>query len=131
MVFTRTFRAFVCQFLVGVVLFAQAAAYAYACAEVPAAKSPPSASAAVAGPGCDHLDPQSPNLCVEHCRPDQQSADTARSTVVAATLASLLYSRPPNWETALPADRPAAAQDIDGAPPPPLPHAVVHCVLRL
>ena len=123
--------------MIGVVLFAHAAAYAYACGVVPAAGTPPielasvSASMSVAGPGCDQLDPQSPNLCVEHCRPGQQSADTARSTVVAATLAALLYPRPPSWESALPADRPAAAQDIDGAPPPPLPHAVIHCVLRL
>lgn len=125
---TRSLKAICCRVLIGVVLFSNAAVLAYACAapaeDIVAGAVMPEA------PACEHLDAQSPNLCVEHCRQGQQSADTARLHVVMATTLAVLYARPAWGDPELPSTARARAPDIACAPPP-LPHAVAHCVLRL
>ena len=113
-------------------LFAQMAIAAYAC---PALSTPQAADPVAAvpahGPDCTDLvgamDPAATNLCAEHCKSDQQSAQTSSVNVPAALL-SMRYETPPLPALAPPPRASAVSMDALLAGKPP--HAVLHCVLR-
>lgn len=123
--------------LIGVLLFAQLAVAAYACPGL-AAKAPD--AAVVAGdmamdeqmPGCDDMagamDPESANLCAEHCKQGKQGDQAPTLTVPVAVLTALYTTTPTQPGKALP--RPAAAtlSALVAASPP---HAILHCVYRI
>ncbi|MEP6872727.1 MAG: hypothetical protein ABI887_00015 [Burkholderiales bacterium] len=126
--------------LIGVVLFAQFAVASYACpslmgaASMAAATSPEATQVATTTgmpPGCDQLDPDAANLCAEHCRQGQQSADTASAPVVSLGIPTFLYSLPIEPQHSLGPGRsfPAPDAHLDAAPEPP--HAILHCVFRI
>lgn len=146
MTFARALSNQICRMLIGVLLFAQFAVASYACPGLlamnvitPAVSMPaaaddaadpgPTASTAMP-PGCGQMDQDAANLCAEHCRYGQQSADTAPVPVVAAPVPALLYMLPLEADSlkgcvqALPAPDPVLA-----VRPPP--HAILHCVYRI
>lgn len=122
--------------LIGVLLFAQLAVAAYACPGL-ALKAPEAAMStgsvmSAAMPDCDDMvgamDPQSANLCAEHCKQGQQTDHTPTLTLPAAVLAALYETSPAPPGKVAP--RPVAATLsalVAGSPP----HAVLHCVYRL
>ena len=141
---TRALRRIICRGLIGVMLFAQLAVAAYACAglestakpaqpmssEAPGkAMSDMAADARLAGcyqmPGL--LDPASPNLCAEHCRYGQQSDQTATPTMPMVVLSSL-YTVPTVAEVSPPARPSAASASARAAAATPL--AILHCRFR-
>jgi hypothetical protein len=123
--------------LIGVLLVAQLAVAAYACPGL-AAKAPDtataSAGAAMGGqmPGCDDMvgamDPDSANLCAEHCKQGSQS-DQASSLTVPVALLTALYATTPGLPGRAP-PRPTAAtlSALVAASPP---HTILHCVYRI
>lgn len=137
------------RLLIGVLLFAQFAVAGYACPGLSGMSSMPKADdmmvmaseaspeAAVAAesaemaPGCDQIDQDAVNLCLEHCRHGQQSVDTAAVPVVLAVIPTLLYSFPLEPASLLGSGRPAQAFDVSLAAAPPPPHAILHCVFRI
>ncbi len=146
---SRTFAKAISRMLIGVLLFAQFAVASYACPGLKEMVLVANASAgtdstaklttqtAAMPPGCEEMDAELPNLCVEHCRQGQQSADTAAAPTVGPGIPVLLYSLPLEPQhslgsgRALPAHARAHARDgrLDPAPEPP--HAILHCVFRL
>ena len=134
--FSRAIRKSISLMLMGVLLFAQLAVASYACPRVggmdPASMSV-SMSALVPAdmtPGCDQLDPEAANLCAEHCRQGQQSADTAAAPAVSAAIPTFLYLIPTEPQHLPGSGRSApAVDDSVGAAPEP-PHAILHCVFR-
>ena len=134
---TRGFLRGLARGLIGVLLFAQLALAAYACPGLAASKASESvmdsgAAAMVAPmPGCDDMvgamDPESANLCAEHCKQGKQSDQASTLTVPVAMLA-VLYTMAPSLPGKVPA-RPAAAtlSALVAASPP---HAILHCVYR-
>jgi hypothetical protein len=123
--------------LIGVLLFAQVAVAAYACPGL-AAKAP---DAAVVGgdmamdeqmPGCDDMagamDPESANLCAEHCKQGKQSDQAPTLTVPAAMLAALYTTTPALPAKAVPRPAAGALSALVAASPP---HAILHCVYRI
>lgn len=133
---SRAWRQSLCRLLIGVVLLAQFAVASYACpgldvrgtiASVPA----PATLPADMPPGCDQMDPDSANLCAEHCRAGQQSADTAAAAMVGVGVAAHLYSIPTDalHGPACGGWRPIPGALPDAAPEPP--HAILHCVFRI
>ncbi len=140
--------------MIGVLLFAQLAVAAYACpnlfntmpagtnmhSQVQAAVPADSDRSEQAGQimvsdaaqkmpaDCGQVDPQAPNLCAEHCKLGQQSADHTPSPVVAPALLTALYHV--TLSTATPTAE--AAYYVPGlllqAAAPP--HAIEHCCLR-
>jgi len=149
MILSRAFRKAISRLLIGVLLFAQFAVAGYACpglsgmSSMPRADdmmgmasdvAPETAVAAKPGemaPGCDQMDQDSANLCLEHCRHGQQSADTAAVPVVLAAIPTFLYSLPLEPAPLLGSGRPAPAVDVSLAAAPPPPHAILHCVFRI
>jgi len=149
MTLSRAFRKAVSRMLIGVLLFAQFAVAGYACPGLSGMSSMPMANdamvrasdaatgAAVAAkpaemaPGCDQMDQDAANLCLEHCRHGQQSADTAPVPVVLAAIPTLLYSLPLEPAPLLGSGRPAPAVDDSLAAAHPPPHAILHCVFRI
>ncbi len=144
MLVTRAIRKAVSRLLIGVLLFAQFAVAGYACPQLsgmasmaegdsamvmPAAAS--STSADNMAPGCDQIDQSAANLCTEHCRQGQQSADTTPAPVVLAAIPTLLYSLPLEPAHALGSGRSLPAPDASLAAAPPPPHAILHCVFRI
>jgi hypothetical protein len=134
MTFTRSFRQMICRVLIGTLLFAQLAVAAYACpamASVPAAGLTAAAANADTAMPCANMDAATPNLCAEHCRYGQQSADHAPAATLTPALLSLLYTLP----AAVPAEGGAASMPasasvaLGGAAPPPL--AILHCRWRI
>jgi hypothetical protein len=123
--------------LIGVLLFAQLAVAAYACPGL-AAKAPVAAMASaevavdVQMPDCDDMvgamDPESANLCAEHCKQGKQS-DQAPTLTVPLAMLTALYTTPPTLPGNAP-PRPAAAtlSALVAASPP---HAILHCVYRI
>lgn len=102
MMMTRALRRLVCRLMIGLLVFSQMAIAAYACPSLSSARQALPAMAmddSVAGMpgeeahgamsmspeasatptairlGCDQIDDNAPNLCVEHCHFGQQSAD--------------------------------------------------------
>lgn len=148
MTFTRALSKQICRVLIGVLLFAQLAVAGYACPGLSGMKAmaDDGAMAATAGttkmagdamekssamsPGCDQMDPDAANLCAEHCRYGQQSADTAPAPMVFAPIPALLYSLPLEPEPIPGSVRAFPASDA-GLAAPPTPHAILHCVFRI
>ena len=140
MTLSRASSKAISRWLIGVLLFAQFMVASYACPGLSGmtTTSPKGGDVMVMadmGPGCDQMgmDQEAANLCAEHCRFGQQSADTAPVPVVHAASATLLYSLP-----ALPVDavsfgsgRPVPDTDVSLAAAPPPPHAILHCVFRI
>ena len=151
---TRAFRRVVCRALIGVMLFAQFAVAAYACAEFESSARPAqpvssvtaqadvaafgesgsvAATASVVGGlmDCDQmfgsLDPASPNLCAEHCRHGQQSDQTATPALPVVVLSSL-YTVPAVPQASPPARSSAASDSARAAAATPL--AILHCRFR-
>lgn len=141
MSFTRSTSRSMIRWLIGALLFGQLAIAAYACQAWTSGAAGPDHSIVVstpthvtpdnAIPDCNDSmganDPQSSNLCAEHCKAGDQS-DHARSMVVPLPWLHALYEspRPPLRN---PGRRPMAApvSALVAASPP---HAIVHCVLR-
>jgi hypothetical protein len=128
------------RWLAGVMLLGQLAIAAYACpawqAGVAAAEHGETSAAAQAAQArsvsnCDDSmgssDPASPNLCAEHCKTGDQSAQ-APSIVVPVAWPVALYESP--QPTPLKPGRRLLATSpsalVAGSPP----HAIVHCVRR-
>ena len=143
---SRALRQSVSRLLIGVVLFAQLAVASYACPGLKVMNSvgngvaPTAMHGVVADiaaepaampPGCDQMDPDAANLCAEHCRQGQQSADTANVPVVSPGIPTFLYSLQFEPQHSLGSGRsfPASDARLDGAPEPP--HAILHCVFRI
>lgn len=148
MTFPRVLSKQICRVLIGVLLFAQLAVAGYACpglsgmkvmaeegamartaVTAPMAGDAMEKSSAMA-PGCDQVDPDAANLCAEHCRYGQQSADTAPAPMVFAPVPALLYTLPLEPEPIPGSVRAFPASDAGLAAPPP-PHAILHCVFRI
>ena len=146
---SRALSKTISRVLIGVFLLAQFAVAGYACpglsamtpvskgddaTVMPSAAAPDDVSAAKAAemaPGCDQIDQDSANLCAEHCRFGQQSADTAPVPVVLAAIPTLLYSLPLEPAPLLGSGRTMPAPDANLAAAPPPPHAILHCVYRI
>lgn len=149
MIIARKLSKLICQVLIGVMLFAQMAVAGYACPGLLGTKSMSmdrsgAAKAALATvglqeqtatpgatiPGCHQIDPSATNLCAEHCRFGQQSADTAPAPVVFAPVPALVYALPLEPEPIGGSVRSAPRLDPVLAVAPP-PHAILHCVFRI
>jgi hypothetical protein len=150
MLLTRALRKQICRLLIGVLLFAQFAVAGYACPGLAAMTTMAHADAmssmamnadetdgtleksSAMSPGCDQMDPDpgAANLCAEHCRFGQQSADTAPLPVVLAPVPALLYSLPSEPESISGSIRSCPAFNAVHAARPP-PHAILHCVFRI
>ena len=140
---TPAFSKAVGRMLIGVLLFAQFAVASYACpglrGMVPMASAVESAvmpgnsadEPAAMPPGCDQMDPDAPNLCVEHCRQGQQSVDTSPAPVVSPGIPTFLYSLPLEPQHSLGSGRSFPAPDASLAAAPEPPHAILHCVFRI
>ena len=149
----RRCQRFICRLLIGVLVFAQLAIAAYACpalaqlheaatdhpvvamadtgkaAALPSGTSDAPTEAAAMPPGCDQMDSSAPQLCAEHCRFGQQSADHAPALTVPAAVPTTLYILPVQPEPPGPV-RPAADMALEQvAASPPL--AVLHCCYRI
>ena len=149
MTMTRVLSKAISRVLIGVLLFAQFAVTSYACPGLSAISSTSNRSleAAVAvapardettttkvpqmAPGCEQMDQDAANLCVEHCRHGQQHADAAPTSVVLATIPALLYSLPIEPAHRLGSGRSFPAPDASLAAALPPPHAILHCVFRI
>ena len=151
MILPRALSKAISQLLIGVLLCAQFAVASHACPSLmgtaamangipaiavamTATTSPDSsqrAMPAAMSPGCDQIDPNAANLCAEHCRQGQQSADTASAPVVNLGIQTFLYPLPLEPQHALGSGRsfPALDAQLDAAPEPP--HAILHCVFRI
>jgi hypothetical protein len=120
--------------LIAAVLFAQLAVAAYACPGLAVPAAPESAGAAVTMqmPDCDDMvgamDPDSANLCAEHCKQGQQS-DQASTLTVPAALLNALYATTPSSPGKLPPSCAAATLSALVAASPP--HTILHCVYRI
>ena len=133
---TRAWRQSISRLLIGALLLAQFAVASYAC---PGLNVPGSVASGHAvevqpkamPPGCDQMDPGSANLCAEHCRAGQQSADTAAVGIVGVGVAAHLYSVPMDALLGPGSGRLQIAPGarVDAAPEPP--HAILHCVFRI
>jgi len=131
---SRAIRKSISRMLMGVLLFAQLAVASYACPSLrgmDSAAMATSMSTSSMPPGCDQIDPGAANLCTEHCRQGQQSADTAPAPAVSPGIPTLLYSIPIEPQHVLGSGRsfPAPDASVDAAPEPP--HAILHCVFRI
>lgn len=143
MCMTRALKRLISFGLIGLLLFAQLAIAAYACPELSGvpqsspmkavgtsnAAMPAATSDMAAMPGCDQIDDSAANLCVEHCRVGQQSADHAPAPSVPAALPSLLYTLPAQPEALGPV-RPVADASLRQVAAS-LPHAILHCCFRI
>lgn len=143
--------------LTGMLLFSQLAVAAYACPGISAAalfdrnqgqsisatvgESDMVATAAMGDqmnnvtPSCEQMDQAvqtdrtTQNLCAEHCKYGQQSADRASVPIPPAVLLTTLYTTPLLSEAAI-RIRPLAALEY---PPPAtsLSHTILHCCFRI
>lgn len=116
---------------IGVLLFAQLAVAAYACPTLFSVAATSVPAVASHGPDCGDpsggMDPAATNLCAEHCKSGQQSAQASTMTVPAALL-SVRYTMP-LVPVRAPPPRSAAASIsalVAGEPP----HTILHCVYR-
>lgn len=151
MTMARAFRRFVCRLMLGVLVFGQMAIAAYACPALSGAPQslPAMAMGASAAtmPGdeagasmavspdmsamtsCDQIDDSATNLCAEHCRFGQQSADHASAPTVPAALLTTLYTLPVQPEP-LGHGWPSADSKFKRVATSP-PHAILHCCFRI
>lgn len=133
---TRGFLRGLARGLIAVLLFAQLAVAAYACPGL-AAKAPDTSVASAAAamdasmPGCDGMagamDPESPNLCAEHCKQGKQS-DQASTLTVPVAMFTALYATTPALPAKAPRPSAAMLSALVAASPP---HAILHCVYRI
>ena len=130
MTITRALRKAICRALIGAILFAQLAIAAYACPvqqNTMTVDFAAPASAATAGM-LELVDDDAANLCVEHCRYGQQSAEQSPAPALSVAILNLLYE--------MPVSPGAAARARPPLPPKPSlaavfpPHAILHCCLR-
>lgn len=119
---------------IGVLLFAQLAVAAYACptlSPATAGANTVQASDSAHGPDCGGLaatmDPSLTNLCAEHCKSGQQSAQASTMSLPAALL-SVRYTTPLAPVRAPPPRSAAASMSALVAGEPP--HTILHCVYR-
>jgi hypothetical protein len=144
MTITRKLSKLISQVLIGVMLLTQLAVASYACPSMSGTQGAPNPNSVSImamtsdaqvpksiGPGshCDEIDRDAANLCTEHCRIGQQSADTAPAPLVLAVAPALLYSLPVETESISGFMTPSSASYAVLAAPPP-PHAILHCVSR-
>ena len=154
----RAFRKGICRLLIGVLLLSQFAIAAYACPGMAAMSATAGAAVdgAVAAMGdrhdesavaradgaasnsdleatspCEGMDRAVPNLCAEHCRYGQQSADHAQVPTVAPALLAVLYELP-----SLPAETAGSVSPLRASGGALLavaatPHAILHCCFRI
>lgn len=143
---SHALRQAISRLLIGVLLVAQLAVAAYACPslasmQVPmlmggAAIASDDASlvqASAAMTDCEQmhaLDNQSPNLCLEHCRHGQQSAETASMPTVFVALPVFLYPLPIESPAGHGSDWPALCPDVSRTAATP-PHSILYCVFRI
>lgn len=132
----RSVLRVVARGLAGVLFMAQMTIAAYACpglskALANAASPPGAAAMAEQMPGCTgmsaQMDPDSANLCAEHCKYGQQS-DHAPTLSVPAVLLTALYTTPAVPEPPLPRSAATKWTALPAASPP---HAILHCVFRI
>jgi hypothetical protein len=156
MVMHRSFKQQVCRVLTGMLLFSQLAVAAYACPGIPAAalferNQGQSVAAAAAESGmvaaamgeqansatlsCEQMDRAvqtdrtTQNLCSEHCKYGQQSADRASTPIPPAVLLTTLYTTPLLSEAAIHI-QPLAA--LEAPPPATSPsRTILHCCFRI
>lgn len=123
--------------LAAVLLFSSWAVSGYACpggmaAHAAAGAAQASATTAEVAPaadaGADQVDTDAPNLCLEHCRYGQQSADHASASAPALAVLMPLYPLAPT-PAPQPGARPHPVRDAGLAAATP-PHAILHCCLR-
>lgn len=155
----RSIKQLVCRVLTGMLLFSQLAVAAYACPGIPAAAfldwnqsqslavSPlaakdagelaaaDNAQANGAALSCEKMDRAvqtdrtTQNLCSEHCKYGQQSADRASTPIPPAVLLTTLYTTPLLSEAAI-RIQPLAA--LESPPPATSPsHTILHCCFRI
>jgi hypothetical protein len=130
MSFTRALSRQISRVLIGVLLFAQFAVASYACPGLSTMPAMAASDAVAMSPDCDQIDRDAANLCAEHCRHGQQSADTASAPVVLAPVPTLLYWLPLELEPPLGSARALPAPDPVLAVRSP-PHSILHCVYRI
>jgi hypothetical protein len=154
MIMCRSFKQLVCRVLTGALLFSQLAVAAYACPGIPAAvlfeRNQGQSIPAVAESGmvaatsdqvngaalsCEKMDRAiqtdrtTQNLCAEHCKYGQQSADRASAPIPLAVLHTTLYTTPSLSEAAI-RIQPLAA--LESPPPATSPsHTILHCCFRI
>jgi len=128
---TRRFRQLLCQLLLGTLLFTQWAVASYACPAWSAGTSEPAAVATMAD--CEHMggahDSSSPNLCIEHCQPGQQSVDRDATPSLTTALLASFYPLPFAAQWQLPQCQPAVSPGSFVAASPP--HEILHCCFRI
>ncbi len=147
MIMCRSFKQQVCRVLTGMLLFSQLAVAAYACPGISAAalfdrNQGQSVAAAAMGEqansvtlSCEQMDRAlqtdrtTQNLCSEHCKYGQQSADRASMPIPPAVLLTTLYTTPLLSEAAI-RIQPLAA--LEASPPATSPsHTILHCCFRI
>ncbi|VTU31380.1 hypothetical protein SRS16CHR_04867 [Variovorax sp. SRS16] len=150
-------KRFVCRLMLGVLVFGQMAIAAYACpalsgapqslpmmamgasvatmpgdeagASMAVSSDTSAAPDVVAMTGCDQIDDSAANLCAEHCRFGQQSADHAAAPTVPAALLTTLYTLPVQPEP-VGHGRPSADWKFKHVTASP-PLAILHCCFRI
>ena len=150
MSFSRALRQFVSRLLIGVSLFAQLAVASYACPgfkdmglaghsgvatavheAAAGTAAEPRAEPAAMPRDCGQMDPDAANLCAEHCRQGQQSADTANVPTVSLGVPTLMYPLPIEPQRSLGYGRSFPAHDASLVAALSPPHAILHCVFRI
>jgi hypothetical protein len=142
MTLSRALSKAIGRVLIGILLFAQFAVASYACPSVPkgdgamvmrsaGAPDDGGASQSTVMAPCDQVDRDAANLCAEHCRFGQQSADTAPVPLLFAAIPTFLYSLPSEPARLPGSGRSLPAPDANLAAAPPPPHAILHCVFRI
>jgi hypothetical protein len=155
MTLTRAFKRLVCLGLIGQMLFSQLAVAAYACPALSYAggQSQPlvvtalgdqampgdSVAGKTASPAADHrtdcdqmaghLDKTSPELCAQDCHYGQQIDQVQAPAVPPITLINLYIVAPTIHEAFPPMS--AIAASVDTPAVASLPHAILHCCLRI
>ena len=117
----RSLRKLLCLWLVAVLLSAQTAVASHACPGMTGATT-------LAAAATDVDDDDAANLCVEHCRVGQQSADHAASPAVAPAILLPLYTLAAASGATPHATALRTPDALLAAPPPP--HTILHCCLR-
>ena len=131
---TKTLKQRICQFMAGVLLFAQMSVAAYACPGLTASMAPQANVSAMPADmvDCDqmmaHGDKDLPNLCAEHCHQGQQSDQTQVPALPAMLLISLYTIDP--MVTAIRPLQPELAEHVPLAAPPPA-LSILNCCFRI
>lgn len=144
MTVSRALKKLICFVLSGSLLYSQLAVAGYACPNAVGMKgvahssSPmaageaqdPMSKSGAMGPGCDQIDRDAVNLCVEQCNFGSQSTDAAKAPVVPAPILAVLYFVPVKLEPTSGSAGALPPRDALIAASPP-PHAILHCVFLI